>query len=514
MQHSRDVSALPGRKAGVCMHLTSLPGDHGIGEIGESALRFVDLLASMNMSVWQFLPTGPTGYADSPYQEFSTYAGNELLIDCNDLIGRGFLSPDAVTPLKRLPLRSVAFGKLTPIKHAFLRRATAAFETRADAVSKAEFDEFVEENDETWLHHYALFRTLKDRHDGKPWPEWQQDFVRRRRAAISRLENSARSEIRYWKICQFFFARQWKTLRRHASDNRVRLFGDMPMYIALDSADAWTNPEILCIDRAGKARYVAGVPPDYFSRSGQLWGNPVYDWSRQAEDGFAWWIARLRHAVSRFDIVRIDHFRGFDSYWAVPARSRSAKRGRWRTGPRHAVLDAFYDAMPGAPIVAEDLGMVTPQVEALRKHYGIPGMKVLQFEVTEKDFDIGDIPEHCVCYTGTHDNDTTRGWFDAGCGARDRKQEIRNAKKRVLAATGGTARTIAIDLVRLAFQSKARLAVVPMQDLLGLGTWARLNTPGRRDNNWRWRVSAKQLTTKLRDIVSKLAETTERGRDA
>ncbi len=511
MQHLKDIPALPARQAGVCLHLTSLPGEHGIGEIGRSARHFIDMLASMNVGVWQFLPTGPTGYGDSPYQGLSTFAGNELLIDTGDLVQLNLLPRDAVKRLYRLPRRAVDYGRLIPLKHALLATATAAFESIAAATMRSNFEDFLEQNDAAWLHDYAMFRVLKNMHDGKPWPQWERSYARRQPAALKKLENDARAEMRSWKVRQFFFARQWQELRKYASMRGVRLFGDMPMYIALDSADAWSHPEILRINRAGKMKYIAGVPPDYFSRSGQLWGNPVYDWDRQAADGYSWWRARLRHALAQFDLVRIDHFRGFESYWAVPASARTARRGRWQRGPREALFDALRKSIPCPPIVAEDLGILTPEVEALRKRYDFPGMRVLQFEVTRKDFDLGDIPENCVCYTGTHDNDTTRGWFEAGCGVRRGKTKIRNTKQAVLGITGGTARTVAIDLVALAFRSRAKLAIAPMQDVLGLGTKARLNTPGTSKDNWRWRLSAHQLTTKVRATVQELARATGRA---
>ena len=514
MQYASEPPALPARQAGVCLHLTSLPGEQGIGEIGDGAVQFVDWLASAKIAVWQFLPAGPTAYRDSPYQALSAFAGNEMLIDLGDLVSLNLLSPEAVKPLQRLPKRSVDYGRLTPLKHALLQAAAAAFETGADAALKAEFDDFVARSDKAWLHDYALYRVLKEMHGGKAWPEWERPFMSRQPVAMQKLENDARADIRSWKVCQFLFARQWKTLRRHAFKKGVRLFGDVPMYIALDSADAWANPGILLISRSGRPQYVAGVPPDYFSRGGQLWGNPVYDWDRQSADGFGWWIARLQHALSQFDLVRIDHFRGFQSYWAVPASAKTARSGRWRAGPREAFFDALSRAIPRAPIVAEDLGMLTPDVEALRKRYQFPGMKVLQFEVTRKDFTIEDIPELCVCYSGTHDNDTTRGWFEAGCGVRHGKRKIRDTRKSVLRITGGTAKTIAIDLVMLAFASSARLAVAPMQDLLNLGTKARLNTPGKSGNNWRWRLAAAQLTAKVRDTVLELAEASDRTPDS
>jgi 4-alpha-glucanotransferase len=353
---------------------------------------------------------------------------------------------------------------------------------------KAEFDDFKQRHDQSWLHDYALFRTLKTQHDERPWPEWQPQFVHRESAALRELESSNASSIAAIKIIQFLFYRQWQELRDYARAKDVQLFGDMPIYIALDSADAWANREILRIDDDGRPDCVAGVPPDYFSADGQLWGNPLYDWDYHRAHGFDWWIERLRAAMELTDIVRIDHFRGFEAYWAIPADAETARQGSWEPGPGDAIFDAARAAIGELPIVAEDLGMITAEVEALRARHHMPGMKVLQFAITDEQFNLSDIEENCVCYTATHDNDTTVGWYT------------------------GDAEAIHTDLIQAAFSTNAYLAIAPLQDYLGLGSEARMNIPGTAENNWRWRFVATQLDDSVCNDVSKMVQASRRGR--
>ncbi len=501
----------PGRQAGVCLHITSLPGPYGIGEIGQHALQFVDTLKKMQLGVWQFLPTGPTAYGDSPYQPLSTFAGNELLIDVSDLISMGLLTEEEVSELTTLPSNFVDYGALIPIKNRVLQLAASRFEERADAALKSASDEFVEEHDQSWLHDYALFRVLKSEHGERPWPEWQPEYVHRDKKALRKIEESAAARIDALKTVQFLFHHQWQRLRDYANHHGVRLFGDMPICIALDSADAWANPECLQIDRDGRPYYVAGVPPDYFSEDGQLWGNPLYAWDAHAATGYRWWVDRLRAAAELADIVRIDHFRGFESYWAVPVGSETARKGAWEPGPGDAIFDAMRSALGSLPIVAEDLGVITPAVEALRDRHQIPGMVVLQFDVADEDFDLLNVAENSVCYTGTHDNDTTIGWFIGSPDDIRSDVEIKQTQQAALQMTGGTAETIHTDLIKAAFSTDAKLAIAPLQDFLGLGSEARINTPGTSSNNWRWRVQDSQLTDDIREQVAKMVQASERG---
>jgi 4-alpha-glucanotransferase len=484
---------LPARcQAGVCLHITSLPGRHGIGEIGAAARAFVDALAAMQLRVWQFLPTGPTAWGNSPYQPLSTFAGNELLIDIDTLCRDGFLKPAEIAPLYELPREQVDYGRLISIKPALLALAASRFAAKASARLKAARDDFVDRHERHWLRDYALFRLLKTRHAERPWPAWDPAYVHRDTRAMRAFESRERDEIDAVRTLQFLFHRQWKELHRYATEKGVRLFGDLPIYAALDGADAWSRRELFRIDRDGRPDRVAGVPPDYFSADGQLWGNPLYDWPYHASTGYAWWIERLGHAAAASDLVRIDHFRAFEAYWSVPAGEATARNGRWEPGPGSEVFDAVQKALGAVPIVAENLGVITPEVERLRQRYRMPGMRVLQFDIVDERFDPRSIDENCVFYTGTHDNDTAVGWFHGGAGSgvgnTRTPEEAARLRQRVLEVTGGTPDAIHEYLLRIALDSSARLAIAPMQDYLGLGSDARLNTPGTTGGNWRWRL--------------------------
>ena len=510
-RHPTDPVLPPGRRAGVGLHITSLPGPFGIGDVGRGARQFVDMLREMRLGVWQFLPTGPTAYGDSPYQPLSTFAGNEMLIDVADLIENQLLSTAETAELTGLDRGFVDYGRLIPAKTRLLRLAASRFGAQASSEQQQARDEWVEKQDKDWLHDYALYRILKSQHDERPWPEWQPPFVHREHKALRAIEQRERAGIDAIKTLQFLFHRQWRQLREYAAANGVRLFGDLPIYIALDSADAWVNRDILLIDRDGRPDFVAGVPPDYFSADGQRWGNPLYAWPQHAANDFRWWIARLRAKTELADIVRIDHFRGFESYWAVPATSATAREGSWEPGPGDALFDALHKAMGKLPIVAEDLGVITPAVRALRERHAIPGMVVLQFDVVNTGFSLASVAANSVCYTGTHDNDTTIGWFRGSPGDMRSATEIEDTQRAALRLTGGTAGTIHTDLVRAAFSTAAALAIAPLQDYLGLGSEARLNTPGKPSNNWRWRVREEQLSADLCRHVAGLVQDSGRA---
>ena len=512
MADHTDNDTLPaGRQSGVCLHIASLPGTYGIGEIGAEALKFVDTMRSMQLGVWQFLPTGPTAYGDSPYQPLSTFAGNEMLVSIGDLLEQGLLEEHEVEELNGLPLDYVDYGRLIPIKSHLLDVAARRFHYKADEERKARFFAFVEVHDAAWLHDYALFRILKTRHGERPWPEWQAAYVHREEEALRQFELSANGDVRAIKTIQFFFFEQWQRLRDYAHSKGITLFGDMPICIALDSSDAWANREILRIDENGHPDHVAGVPPDYFSEDGQLWGNPLYDWTMHAKDGYRWWIDRLRASTELADIVRIDHFRGFESYWSVPSDADTARSGAWEPGPGDAIFDAMQREFGNLPIVAEDLGVITPEVEALRDRHRIPGMRVLQFDVCDEGFTLADVDENSVCYTGTHDNDTTIGWFRGSPGDIRTAQEISDAQDAALAVTGGKPETIHLDMIKAALSTRAKLAIAPMQDFLGLGSDARLNIPGKPGGNWRWRVLFTQLTPEVCDNIATMVR--ESGRE-
>ncbi len=504
-------SPLARRRAGIVLHLTSLSGPYGIGDISDGALSFIDALTGMHLGVWQFLPTGPTAYGNSPYQPLSVFAGNENLIGIEPLLRAGLIDEDEAQPLRSLPENHVDYARLITAKNTLLARAAKRFMGNAKSKLKAAYEDFLHLHDEHWLDDYALYRVLKTRHGERPWPEWDRPYALRGPDAIIRVRNSSAIAIERVKFIQFLFYKQWQKLHEYAKEKNVCLFADMPIYIALDSVDSWAHPELLRIAHDGRPTHVAGVPPDYFSEDGQLWGNPLYDWDYHAASGYQWWTDRLRHASCMADLVRIDHFRGFEAYWSVPAESANARKGTWEPGPGSALFEAMRNELGQLPIVAEDLGMITPQVDALRNHHGIRGMKVLQFELSDPDFQSADIKEHCVCYTGTHDNDTTVGWFRGGDNDTRTTEEVELTRASALQWTGGTKKTIHLDMIRLAFASQAKLAMAPMQDYLGLGSEARLNVPGTTGGNWSWRLQAGQLTPELCETVREFVRESSRG---
>jgi len=500
-----------GRQAGVVMHITSLPGAHGVGDIADSATAFIDQLVKMNLGVWQILPTGPTAYADSPYQPLSAFAGNPIFIGLNLLVKSGLLKATELQQLESLPHDRVDFGQLIPLKQALLKTVAMRFLARPELNRSVHYETFLNLNGSRWLDDYALFRVLKSLHDERPWPEWNRKFARRNAAALKKISKEHQAEIDAIKVVQFLFAQQWMKLGEYAKDKGICLFGDMPIYVSLDSADAWSHPEGLLLSKDGKPSKVAGVPPDYFSEDGQLWGNPLYDWAYHKKTGFRWWIERIEHAVSQTPLVRIDHFRGFESYWAVPSDESTARNGQWDAGPCDALFDAMEASMGTLPIVAEDLGVITPQVDRLRENHSLPGMVVLQFEVGNEDFDPTSIGRNSVCYSGTHDNDTTLGWFFGNGDDTRSADEIERNQAGALKHTNGTPETIAHDMIKLAFSTKATLAMAPMQDFLALGSEARLNTPGTTINNWSWRMPPGHLQPDLMQSVREFVRESKRN---
>lgn len=498
-------------RAGVCLHFSSLPSSYGIGDIGDSAQAFLQQLNRMGIHVWQFLPTGPTAYGDSPYQPLSAFAGNEMLIGFEPLLRAGLLQSEELQALTELNPASVDFGPLIPLKLALLAKAAGRFELQASAEMQAGYEQFLHENRESWLENYALYRTLKTLHGERSWPEWDKAWVRREPAALRKFRRDYREQIEQLQIMQFFFYRQWQDLLLAAEQCQIRLFGDMPIYIALDSADAWASPQLLRINGEGMATHVAGVPPDYFSENGQLWGNPLYDWPAHARDAYRWWIARMRHVCGMNHLVRVDHFRGFESYWAVPFGESTARNGAWQPGPRDALFLAMESALGNLNIVAENLGVITPEVEALRLRHQIPGMLVLQFEVNTPAFDPAQVPAQCVVYTGTHDNDTSVGWFSGAIKDTRTDAEIALTQKNALRLAGGSAMDFPANFIRLAFSTPACLAVVPMQDYLGLESSARMNVPGTTMNNWRWRLLPGALHPANQARIRRLVEDSGRG---
>ena len=474
------------RAAGILLHPTSLPGRYGIGDLGEAAYRFVDFLSQSGQHYWQILPLGPTGYGDSPYACFSAFAGNPLLIDLDWLAADGDATADDLAQAPPFPEDRVDFGPVITFKQAVLRRAARRFREHGKAELQQAFAEFCAAN-QSWLEDYALFMALKDTHDGAMWNTWEWELASRQPEAIAEWRERLDDVLFVHKYEQFQFFRQWTELKRYANEHNVQIIGDVPIFVAYDSADVWAHPELFMLDEHRLATAVAGVPPDYFSPTGQLWGNPLYRWEVMAEDGYAWWIARMQQALTMVDLIRLDHFRGFAAYWEVPAGEPTAVNGQWQPGPGEALFHALEAALGEPPLIAEDLGHITPDVEALRDQFSLPGMRVLQFAFAT---DAGNqyLPHnytpHTVVYTGTHDNDTTKGWFTS------RNETEKQATWRYL---GPLSEEINWALIRLAYRSVAVLAIVPLQDVLGLGSEARMNTPGRFGQNWSWRFRARDL---------------------
>jgi 4-alpha-glucanotransferase len=503
------------RRSGVLLHPTSLPGRHGIGELGQEARAFVDFLQGAKQAVWQVLPLGPTGYGDSPYQCFSAFAGNPLLVSLDALVEEGLLD---AADLEGGPGGGgdVDYGRVIPWKLGVLRAAARHFDERADNAQKKALWEFCAGHAD-WLDDYALYRVLKDAHDGRSWTLWPAALRDRDQAALERVRKEKEAEIRAQQFWQWLFFRQWGALREYAHERGVRIMGDIPIFVSHDSSDVWAGKELFRLKADGVCEVVAGVPPDYFSATGQLWGNPLYRWDVMKDRGYRWWIDRFRATFAMVDLVRLDHFRGFHAYWEIPEGEPTAVNGRWVTGPGAALFEALRDALGDLPIVAENLGLITPEVEALREKFGFPGMAILEFafgtDSQANAFLPHNFTRHRVVYTGTHDNDTIVGWWTAGVGDSTRTQE--EVEKEHAFATDyldAEGREIHWAFVRGALASIADLAIVPVQDLLGLGGEARMNLPGRAGGNWKWRLREGQLTDAVRDRLARL--TTVYGRAA
>lgn len=480
------------RSGGILLHPTSLPGPPGIGDLGPAAHRWLDDLASMRCGLWQTLPLGPTGYADSPYQSFSSFAGNPNLISPDLLVRDGYL--DDVPPFRdRTPSR-VDYGSVIDWKTSLLDEAFR----RAGTMPRA----FVEEHRD-WLEDYAMFMTLKDLYGGLPWTRWPAPLRDRDPRQLTELKNEYRDQIDRHMFVQHLFFSQWSELRSHAAAAGVRIIGDLPIFVAHDSADVWANRRLFALDDAGQPEFVAGVPPDYFSPTGQLWGNPQYRWDVHASEGYQWWIRRIARLLDLVDIVRIDHFRAFADYWEIPGGAETAETGRWVDGPGTAFFDTVQSALGDLPVVAEDLGQLSPKVPALRDHYGFPGMRILQFGFEGDRLFLPDAyPEHSVAYTGTHDNDTLRGWYEAA------NPETRRFAEEYLQASGDEFVWAGIEAV---WRSRSVIGMVPLQDLLDLGSEARMNTPGTTSGNWQWRADPHALTDEHRDRMAALNRSTRRA---
>lgn len=498
------------RSSGVLLHPTSLPGRFGIGDLGAEAYAFVDFLVSSGQGLWQVLPLGPTGYGDSPYACYSAFAGNTLLISPERLMTEGLLLQTDLSTAPTFPAGRVDFQQVHEFKDDLLRKAFARFTETPNAKLREIFEHFCLKH-ATWLDDYALFRALKDIHGGKPWHEWDAPFVVRDQTALGRAREALREKIEAQKFYQFLFFKQWFDLKAYGNDRGINVIGDIPIFVAHDSADVWTNPDQFKLNPDGTPIVVAGVPPDYFSKTGQLWGNPLYNWDRMRADGFKWWIERVQATLQTVDIVRIDHFRGFVACWEIPGLDQTAERGRWVEAPGRELFIAIRNALGQLPIIAEDLGVITPEVEKLRDDFGFPGMRILQFAFSSgtKNHDLPhNYHPNVVVYTGTHDNDTTLGWFSsvAGEGSTRDAQQIERERKFCLKYLNTNGREIHWDFIRAVLAAVANTAVVPLQDLLGLGTEARMNLPNSTSGNWSWRFSPDALTDGIGARLRELSE--------
>lgn len=487
------------RASGVLLHPTCLPGPFGIGDLGPTAHRYVDWLADAGVRWWQVLPLNPTGPGQSPYNSISSFGASPLLISPELLVRDGLLETADLEAMRGLPDVYVDFDAVVPAKHTALRRAFARFVAQPPRGLSAALDSFRHEQ-RGWVEDYALFAALQAAHAGAPWHDWPSDLALRRPHALAAWEAEHRAEVDFQVFCQLMFDRQWTELHEHAGSRRISILGDIPIFVADDSADVWAHRELFLLDAEGRPSVVAGVPPDYFSETGQLWGNPLYDWAALERTGFAWWIERFRTTLRQVDAARLDHFRGFAAYWEVPAQDDTALGGRWVKGPGRALFDAVAAALGDLPLVAEDLGIITEDVGALRRGLSLPGMAVLQFAFNPTEHSSFLPYRHerdLVVYTGTHDNNTTLGWY-----LQDASEPEKDFLRRYLATAG---HEIHWDMIRGAMASVASLAVVPHQDLAGLGADCRMNTPGLADGNWRFRITDWMLSDwhqrRLADLI-------------
>lgn len=490
------------RSSGILLHPSSLPGPFGIGDIGPQAYRFVDWLSSTGSKLWQVLPLGPTGYGDSPYQCFSAFAGNPYLISPEDLLAEGLLTQNDLEKKPEFGAAQVDFGLLIPWKLELLQRAFVRFQSAPEEFQTA-FDYFRAEN-AFWLDDYTLFMALKESNGGGSWNGWPVSLRKRTKPALAKAQKELAETIMRYAFYQFLFFRQWNRLRKYANERGIQIIGDIPIFVAYDSSDVWAHPELFFLDADGNPTVVAGVPPDSFSATGQLWGNPLYNWEIHKKDGYAWWLSRVRTSLQSVDIIRFDHFRGFAGYYEIPADHKTAELGRWVTGPGKDLFSAVDKYLgdglvthgTGLPIIAEDLGLVTPDVIELLQAFDLPGMKVLQFGFSGPDnpFLPHNYVPNCVAYTGTHDNDTAFGWFAS---AMPHEKEF---AQRYLRVDGSD---FAWDLIRAVWSSVADLAIAPMQDILGCGGEARMNFPSRLGGNWAWRIQPDDLRE---DLAGRLRE--------
>lgn len=487
------------RLSGILLHPTSLPSPYGIGDFGEGAYEFIDFLKKSGQHLWQTLPLTPTGFGDSPYQGFSAFAGQPLLISPTHLVKLGLVYEWELENCPSGDVKSVDYGTIIPWKTELLKLAFSRFAEKRTLEHQEAYENFLKEN-AFWLDDYALYMACKDMHNGREWLAWEEAYRTPTAETKAQLKTMLSEDMKYYFFVQFMFYQEWTALKEYANENGIKIIGDIPLFVSLDSADVWANQELFQLDCEGYPTIVAGVPPDYFSETGQLWGNPLYDWETQKADGFQWWIARIRHQLELTDYLRIDHFRGLEAYWAIPYGDETAVNGKWIPGPGADLFYAVEKALgKDLPIIAEDLGIITPEVEALRDQFGFPGMKVLQFAFDSEE-ESTFLPHqlttpNCICYTGTHDNNTTQGWYSTA-------SEYSRDKVRCYMNTDGC--NIHWDFLRTCLGTIATYAIIPLQDVLGIGEEGRMNTPGVGINNWAWRYEKEMLSDGLAAGLAKM----------
>ena len=494
------------RSSGLLLHITSLPSGWGIGDLGPAAYRFADFLSRAKQGLWQILALNPTmesrGY--SPYDCVSAFAGNPMVISCELLAREGLLGRGEIAKKPFFEPGRVDFRRVGSYKRRLFGLAYERFRARR---SRGDYERFCDEN-RYWLEEWAVYSALRNRFGSAAWSDWPREFRDRDKKAFA-SEGQIKGAVEKEKFLQYAFFRQWVGLKKYCNERGILLIGDIPFYVSYDSADVWTHREVFKLDKAGKSVSWAGVPPDYFSRAGQLWGNPIYAWGDLKKNNYRWWIERIRHELGLFDIVRIDHFRGFVAYWEVPAGAKTARSGRWVKGPKEGLFNVVLRHFPPAAIIVEDLGYITPDVREFVGRLGLAGMKVLQFAFDDKGLENPYLPhnhiENCVVYTGTHDNNTVRGWFEKEAKDEQKRELFEYVGRRV------SCRNVHLEFVRMAMGSAARMAVIPVQDLLGLDSESRMNHPGRKRGNWRWQLRRGQLTGRLADRLAELTETHNRA---
>jgi len=485
------------RASGILLHPTSLPGPDGIGDLGPEAYRWIDFLNQSGTQFWQILPLGPTGYGDSPYQCFSAFAGNPYLISTTKLLDQGLLTKSDLADRPDFPIEKVDYGPVINWKIRILKKSYGHFKVSGQESLHQAFEVF-QKSEAEWLEPFVLFMAIKDHFGGVGWNEWPEKYRLQDPKTIASFKADNAEKILFQAYLQFLFHRQWQALRAYAVKKGIRIIGDIPIFVAYDSADVWGNKDLFFLDEDGLPEVVAGVPPDYFSKTGQLWGNPLYKWSLHKENGYSWWIKRMQSVFQQVDIVRLDHFRGFEAYWEVPFGNETAEHGQWVKGPGHDFFHAVKNELGELPIIAEDLGVITDGVIDIRESFNLPGMKIFQFSFAsdpDDDFLPHNYPRNCVAYTGSHDNDTSLGWYQS---ATERERDF---CRRYLARSG---KEIAWSLVRVLWQSVANWVLAPMQDFLSLGSWARMNYPGNPSGNWGWRMRPNAIDSQLTHRIYEL----------